>query len=70
MRPSSSPSDGLLSGLSGSPEVDAELDDHALLRALLDAEAALARAGADAGVVPAPAADAIVTACHPDRYDP
>ncbi|WKU05874.1 3-carboxy-cis,cis-muconate cycloisomerase [Micromonospora sp. HUAS LYJ1] len=70
MRPSSSPSDGLLTGLSGSPEVDAELDDPALLRALLDAEAALARAGTDAGVLPAPAADAIVTACHPDRYDP
>ncbi len=44
MRPSSSPSEALLRGLSGTPDVDAELGDHALLRALLDAEAALARA--------------------------
>ncbi|WP_308290688.1 3-carboxy-cis,cis-muconate cycloisomerase [Micromonospora sp. RL09-050-HVF-A] len=70
MRPSSSPSDGLLSGLSGNPDVDGELDDLALLRALLDAEAALARAGADAGVLPARAADAIVARCHAERYDP
>ncbi|MEU7618464.1 3-carboxy-cis,cis-muconate cycloisomerase [Micromonospora rifamycinica] len=70
MRPSSSPSDGLLSGLSGTPDVDAELGDPALLRALLDGEAALARAGADAGVLPGSAADAIVTRCRPERYDP
>lgn len=70
MRPSSSPSDGLLSGLSGTPDVDAELGDPALLQALLDGEAALARAGADAGVLPGAAADAIVSRCHPERYDP
>ncbi|SCG36013.1 3-carboxy-cis,cis-muconate cycloisomerase [Micromonospora rifamycinica] len=70
MRPSSSPSDGLLSGLSGTPDVDAELGDPALLRALLDGEAALARAGADAGVLPGSAADAIVARCRPERYDP
>ncbi|TBL31021.1 3-carboxy-cis,cis-muconate cycloisomerase, partial [Verrucosispora sp. SN26_14.1] len=50
MRPSSSPSDTLLRGLSGTPDVDAELGDTALLRALLDVEAALVRAAADAGL--------------------
>ncbi|MBB5827387.1 3-carboxy-cis,cis-muconate cycloisomerase [Micromonospora carbonacea] len=74
MRPSSSPSDGLpgglLGGLSGAPDVDAELGDPALLRAMLDVEAALARAAADAGVTPPAAADAIVAHCHAGRYDP
>ncbi|MTK02269.1 3-carboxy-cis,cis-muconate cycloisomerase [Micromonospora sp. CP22] len=70
MRPSSSPSEALLRGLSGTPDVVAELGDHALLRALLDAEAALARAGAEAGPVPAPAADEIVGQCRVERYDP
>ncbi|SCL33738.1 3-carboxy-cis,cis-muconate cycloisomerase [Micromonospora rhizosphaerae] len=70
MRPSSSPSDGLLGGLSGDPGVDAELTDRALLQAMLDAEAALAGAAADCGVVPRPAAEAIAAQCHADRYDP
>ncbi|MBQ1009457.1 3-carboxy-cis,cis-muconate cycloisomerase [Micromonospora sp. M51] len=70
MRPSSSPSDGLLGGLSGTSDVDAELSDPAVLQAMLDAEAALARAVADAGIMPAPAADAIVAQCRAERYDP
>ncbi|MBQ1023462.1 3-carboxy-cis,cis-muconate cycloisomerase [Micromonospora sp. C95] len=70
MRPSSSPSEALLRGLSGTPDVDAELGDHALLRALLDAEAALARAGADVGLLPTEAADEIVRQCRTERYDP
>ncbi|MBY8871380.1 3-carboxy-cis,cis-muconate cycloisomerase [Micromonospora sp. PLK6-60] len=70
MRPSSSPSEGLLTGLSSVPDVDAELGDPALLQAMLDVEAALARAAADAGVLPAPAADAIVAQCRAERYDP
>ncbi|MCZ7422732.1 MULTISPECIES: 3-carboxy-cis,cis-muconate cycloisomerase [unclassified Micromonospora] len=70
MRPSSSPSEALLRGLSGTPDVDAELGDHALLRALLDAEAALARAGADVGLLPAEAAEEIVRQCRAERYDP
>ncbi|MDG4808806.1 3-carboxy-cis,cis-muconate cycloisomerase [Micromonospora sp. WMMD1120] len=69
MRQSSSPSDRLLGALSGTPDVDSELDDGSLLRAMLDAEAALARAGADAGVLPVAAADAIVAQCHVERYD-
>lgn len=70
MRPSSSPSDGLLGGLSGASDVDAELSDQALLQAMLDVEAALARAAADAGIVPVPAAEAIVEQCRAERYDP
>ncbi|MEV6812502.1 3-carboxy-cis,cis-muconate cycloisomerase [Micromonospora sp. NPDC051296] len=69
MKPSSSPSDGLLRGLSGTPDVDAELDDGRLLQALLDVEAALARAGADAGLLPVPAAEEIAGRCHAERYD-
>ncbi|MFD6753101.1 3-carboxy-cis,cis-muconate cycloisomerase [Micromonospora gifhornensis] len=70
MKPSSSPSESLLRGLSGAVDVDAELDDSHLLQALLDAEAALARAGADAGLLPGPVADEIARHCHADRYDP
>ncbi|MEU8018870.1 3-carboxy-cis,cis-muconate cycloisomerase [Micromonospora parva] len=70
MRPSSSPSDGLLGGLSGTPDVDAQLSDLAVLQAMLDAEAALARAVADAGIMPAPAAEAIAARCRAERYDP
>ncbi|TNH30877.1 3-carboxy-cis,cis-muconate cycloisomerase [Micromonospora orduensis] len=70
MRPSSSPSDGLLGGLSGAPDVDAQLSDPAVLQAMLDVEAALARATADAGIVPVPAAEAIAEQCRAERYDP
>ncbi len=69
MRPSSSPSEGLLTGLFGTPSVDAELTDKALLQAMLDVERALAEAGADVGVVPWPAASAIAAGCVADRYD-
>ncbi|MEU7973946.1 3-carboxy-cis,cis-muconate cycloisomerase [Micromonospora sp. NPDC049089] len=69
MRPSSSPSDGLLGGLSGAPDVDAELSDPSVLQAMLDVEAALARAAADAGILPPPAATAIVEQCRAERYD-
>jgi 3-carboxy-cis,cis-muconate cycloisomerase len=70
MRPSSSPSDGLLGGLSGAGDVDAELGDPSVLQAMLDVEAALARAAADAGILPASAAEAIVAQCRAERYDP
>ena len=46
------------------------VSDRAWLAALLDVEAALARAEADAGVIPADAAGAIVDACDADRFDP
>ncbi|GDY31536.1 3-carboxy-cis,cis-muconate cycloisomerase [Gandjariella thermophila] len=60
---------GLLGPVSGDAEVDAALDDRALLAALLRFEAALARAQARVGVLPADAAEAIVAACVPDHYD-
>ncbi len=44
--------------------------DRAWLRALLDAEAALARAEAQAGVIPAAAAAAITAACRSAQFDP
>jgi 3-carboxy-cis,cis-muconate cycloisomerase len=44
-------------------------DDRAWLRAMLDAEAALAGAEADAGLIPAAAAEAIAAACDPGRFD-
>jgi 3-carboxy-cis,cis-muconate cycloisomerase len=43
--------------------------DRARLQAMLDFEAALARAEADAGVIPAEAAEAISAACDADRFD-
>jgi 3-carboxy-cis,cis-muconate cycloisomerase len=45
------------------------LDDRARLQAMLDFEAALARAEARAGVVPAAAVAAIAGACKADRFD-
>ncbi|AHY46346.1 3-carboxy-cis,cis-muconate cycloisomerase [Rubrobacter radiotolerans] len=43
---------------------------RAWLRAMLEAEAALAAAQVRAGVIPAEAARAIARACDPDRYSP
>ena len=45
------------------------LSDRAWLAAMLDAERALANAGALADLVPAAAAAAIAEACDPDRFD-
>ena len=47
----------------------AEVGSAAWLQAMLDAEAALARAGARAGVVPAQAADEIAAACRAEHFD-
>jgi 3-carboxy-cis,cis-muconate cycloisomerase len=63
MRPSSSPSDGLFSSVVAYGAVPAQVDDQAWLRALLDVEAALVRAAASVGLVPASAASAITRAC-------
>ncbi|MDG4786889.1 3-carboxy-cis,cis-muconate cycloisomerase [Micromonospora sp. WMMD1102] len=60
---------GLLSGLSGAAEVDAELTDRALLTAMLDVERALAEAGAECGVLPEPAAAEIARHCRPELFD-
>ncbi|MFF8731388.1 3-carboxy-cis,cis-muconate cycloisomerase [Streptomyces sp. NPDC015171] len=53
-------------GLSGAAS---ETGDTAYLRALLDAEAALTRAQAALGLVPAGAAAAVTEAAVPDRFD-
>jgi 3-carboxy-cis,cis-muconate cycloisomerase len=47
----------------------AQTSDEALLQALLDAEAALARACAQRGLIPPAAAEAIAGACRAERYD-
>lgn len=61
---------GLLApGRTGSP-AEAATSDSALLRAMLDAEAALTRAQAAVGLVPEAAADAVVEAAVADRFDP
>src|SRR5438874_11929102 len=44
--------------------------DAALVRRMLDFEAALARAEARAGVIPPEVADAIGAACRAGRFDP
>ncbi|MEU6005221.1 3-carboxy-cis,cis-muconate cycloisomerase [Streptomyces sp. NPDC047453] len=60
---------GLLGpGWAGSPAASAT-SDSAYLRALLDAEAALTRAQAALGLVPARAAEAVTRAADPDRFD-
>ncbi|KPH98994.1 3-carboxy-cis,cis-muconate cycloisomerase [Actinobacteria bacterium OK074] len=60
---------GLLApGWTGSPAAEAT-GDTAYLRALLDAEAALTRAQAAAGLAPAGAATAVTAAADPARFD-
>ncbi|MFB9320988.1 3-carboxy-cis,cis-muconate cycloisomerase [Cryptosporangium minutisporangium] len=53
----------LFDPLFADPEVSARVGDDAVVRAMLDVEAALARAEASVGVIPADAADAITAAC-------
>jgi 3-carboxy-cis,cis-muconate cycloisomerase len=73
MRPSSSTSDaaggGLFGGVFARGPVAAAVDDRAMLQAMLDAEAALARASAAAGVIPATAAEQIAACCDASRFD-
>jgi 3-carboxy-cis,cis-muconate cycloisomerase len=64
MRPSSSPPEpGLFDGVLAAGGVRAEVSDQAWLRALLDAEAALALANAEAGLIEAADAEAVAAAC-------
>ena len=53
---------GLLDALDGDPEVDRAVDDTAIVRAMLDAEAALAHALAGAGMIPTESANAVTEA--------
>ena len=52
-----------------SPEVVRVLDERAFVQAMLDFEAALARAQAGAGAIPAGAGEAIAAACDASRFD-
>ena len=69
MRPSSSTAEGLVDPLFGSAVVDAAVSDTAWLQAMLDFEAALAQAEADAGLIPAAAANEIAGACRAELFD-
>jgi 3-carboxy-cis,cis-muconate cycloisomerase len=70
VRPSSLPSEvGLFGGIYARGDAAAELTDGAWLQAMLDVEAALARACARENLVPAQAADEIAAACRADRFD-
>jgi 3-carboxy-cis,cis-muconate cycloisomerase len=69
VRPSSSIADGLVDPLFSSAAVDAAVSDTAWLQAMLDFEAALAEAEADAGLVPAGAASEIAAACLAEFFD-
>ncbi|HEY5832489.1 3-carboxy-cis,cis-muconate cycloisomerase [Streptomyces sp.] len=60
---------GLLSPVRAGTEVEEAVGDRAWLQAMLDAEAALARAQATLGTLPADAARAITTAARADRFD-
>jgi len=59
----------LFESLSGSPAVDEATGDRAWLQAMLDVEAALARAGSKAGRVPAAAAEAVTAAARAELFD-
>ena len=60
---------GLFGDLFSGDAVARQVSDAAWLQALLDAEAALARAQAGSGLVPADAAAAITAACSAERFD-
>jgi 3-carboxy-cis,cis-muconate cycloisomerase len=60
---------GLLAPVWAGTPVEAAVCDHAWLQAMLDAEAALARAQARLGTVPRSAADAITDAAKASRLD-
>jgi 3-carboxy-cis,cis-muconate cycloisomerase len=77
MRPYSSPSEpgraagsGLFDGILARGAVPAAVADDAWVRAMLDVESALAAANAAAGVIPAEAGEAIVSACVELAPDP
>ncbi|WP_405989103.1 adenylosuccinate lyase family protein [Streptomyces sp. NBC_00986] len=60
---------GLLSPVRAGTAVEAEVNDQAWLQAMLDAEAALARAQARLGTVPPSAAETIGRAARAERFD-
>jgi 3-carboxy-cis,cis-muconate cycloisomerase len=60
---------GLFDGILARGRVRGEVDDPAWLQAMLDVEAALARAQAHVGLIPAEAADAITRECRAESFD-
>src|ERR1700688_1591560 len=70
VRRSSSIAEGLVDPLFGSPAVDEAVSDTAWIQAMLDFEAALAHAEADAGLVPLDVATEIAAACSATSFDP
>jgi 3-carboxy-cis,cis-muconate cycloisomerase len=62
-------SEDLFGPLTSTTEMRAAVSGRAWLQAMLDAEAALAAAGAAVGLVPADSAAAIAEACRADRFD-
>ncbi|MDA0179668.1 lyase family protein [Solirubrobacter phytolaccae] len=69
MRPSSSRSDDVFSGVLARGRVPEHVSGRAWLQALLDFEAGLARAQARAGLITVDEAAAIEAACQADLYD-
>jgi 3-carboxy-cis,cis-muconate cycloisomerase len=63
-------SERLFGALVSTPEMAALVSDEAWVRAMLDAEAALARASASVGLLPAPLADQVESACRSTDVDP
>lgn len=63
------PDAGLLSPVRAGTEAEAATGDLAYLTAMLDAEAALARAQARLGIIPGDAAEAIAAAADASRFD-
>ena len=59
----------LFGGLYARGEAASQLGDAAWLQAMLDVEAALARACAEEGLIPAAAAPAIAAVCEAGRFD-
>lgn len=59
----------IFDGVLCTPEMNALLDARATVQAMMDVEAALARAQARAGLVPPAAAQAIASLCRAELYD-
>jgi 3-carboxy-cis,cis-muconate cycloisomerase len=68
-RLSSSPSEGLFSGIFARGAAAEAVSDRAWLQAMLDVEAALARACSARGLISADAADAIAAVCDGEGFD-
>jgi len=63
------PGRGLFGPLFSADAVSAAFDDTATIQAMLDVEAALARAEAKVGLIPQSAVAPIAAACNAERYD-